>query len=183
MSPSLPARGLLGLIQLYKWTLSPLIGRECRYLPTCSSYAADCVRAHGAWAGSSMAAARLCRCHPWGGSGWDPAPEAMRRNSWWRPWRYGDWKRGYRAPTDLSPPSPSRAEESHMGLRPRLPLDGGGSAPDAIRSAGGGARAALEDEASGGSSPNSAGLTPSVTLKRDSSPIEGERGRSTAKAE
>ena len=58
MSPSLPARGLLGLIQIYKWTLSPLIGRDCRYLPTCSSYAADAVRQHGAWAGSWMAAAR-----------------------------------------------------------------------------------------------------------------------------
>jgi ABC-type enterochelin transport system ATPase subunit len=49
MSPSLPARGLLGLNQLYKWTLSPLIGRDCRYLPTCSSYAADAIRTHGAW--------------------------------------------------------------------------------------------------------------------------------------
>ncbi len=91
MQPSLPARGLLALIQLYKWTLSPLVGRDCRYLPTCSSYAADCVRAHGAWAGSWMATARLCRCHPFGGSGYDPAPAAVQANSWWRPWRYGDW--------------------------------------------------------------------------------------------
>lgn len=91
MSPSIPARGLLGLIQLYKWTLSPLIGRDCRYLPTCSSYAADAIRRHGAWAGGWMATARLCRCHPWGGHGWDPAPETARANSWWRPWAYGDW--------------------------------------------------------------------------------------------
>jgi putative membrane protein insertion efficiency factor len=91
MSPSLPARGLLGLIQLYKWTLSLIIGRDCRYLPTCSSYAADAVRRHGAWAGSWMATARICRCHPWGGHGWDPAPEVIKTNSWWRPWRYGDW--------------------------------------------------------------------------------------------
>ena len=74
MSPSIPARGLLGLIQLYKWTLSPLIGRGCRYLPTCSTYTADAIRANGAWAGSWMGAARICRCHPWGGHGWDPAP-------------------------------------------------------------------------------------------------------------
>jgi len=100
MSPSLPARGLLGLIQLYKWTLSPLIGRDCRYLPTCSSYAADSIRQHGAWAGGWMATARLCRCHPWGGHGWDPAPQTVRTNSWWRPWRYGDWKGGYRAPPE-----------------------------------------------------------------------------------
>lgn len=79
MSPSLPAHrwpslGLLGLIQLYKWTLSPIIGRDCRYLPTCSSYAADAIRAHGAWAGGWMATARICRCHPWGGQGYDPVP-------------------------------------------------------------------------------------------------------------
>ena len=72
--PSLPARALLGAIQVYKWMLSPLIGRDCRYLPTCSSYTADAIRAHGAWAGSWMGAARLCRCHPWGGSGYDPVP-------------------------------------------------------------------------------------------------------------
>ncbi|MEZ5994965.1 MAG: membrane protein insertion efficiency factor YidD [Hyphomonadaceae bacterium] len=100
MSPSLPARGLLGLIQLYKWTLSPLVGRGCRYAPTCSSYAADAIRTHGAWAGSWMAAARLCRCAPWGGHGWDPAPRELRKNSWWRPWAYGDWKGGYRPPPD-----------------------------------------------------------------------------------
>jgi len=100
MSPSIPARGLLGLIQLYKWTLSPLIGNACRYRPTCSSYTADAIRAHGAWAGSWMGAARICRCAPWGGHGWDPAPLEIKTNSWWRPWRYGDWKGGYRAPPE-----------------------------------------------------------------------------------
>jgi putative membrane protein insertion efficiency factor len=100
MSPSLPARGLLGLIQLYKWTLSPLIGRDCRYLPTCSSYAADAIRTHGAWAGSWMAGARICRCHPWGGHGWDPAPGQKPRAPWYAPWKLGDWKRGYRAPPE-----------------------------------------------------------------------------------
>jgi len=102
-SPSLPARGLLGLIQLYKWTLSPLVGNACRYQPTCSSYAADCVRAHGAWAGSWMAGARICRCAPWGGHGFDPAPQTIKKNSWWRPWRYGDW-RGPRTPGERMPP-------------------------------------------------------------------------------
>lgn len=105
MSPSLPASrwpslGLLSLIQLYKWTLSPLLGQACRYKPSCSAYAAGAIRAHGAWAGSWMAGARLCRCHPWGGAGWDPTPGEIRTNSWWRPWRYGDWKGGYRPPPD-----------------------------------------------------------------------------------
>jgi putative membrane protein insertion efficiency factor len=106
--PSLAARGLLGLIRLYKITLSPLTGNACRYLPTCSAYTADAVRAHGAWAGSWMGAARICRCHPWGGSGYDPAPDAVKRNSWWRPWRYGDWKWSKRAP----PPAPELSESS-----------------------------------------------------------------------
>lgn len=96
--PSLPARALLGTIQVYKWTLSPLIGRDCRYLPTCSSYTADAIRAHGAWAGSWMGAARLCRCHPWGGSGYDPAPTTRPQAPWYAPWRYGDWRGGVRTP-------------------------------------------------------------------------------------
>lgn len=104
MRPSIPAKALLGLIQLYKWTLSPFIGRQCRYLPTCSSYAADAIRAHGAWAGGWMTAARLCRCHPWGGAGYDPAPEQAQA-PWHAPWRFGDWKGGYRAsPGSKSPP-------------------------------------------------------------------------------
>jgi putative membrane protein insertion efficiency factor len=96
--PSPPARALIGLQRVYKATLSPLIGNQCRYLPTCSDYAADCVRAHGAWAGSWMALARLCRCRPGGGSGWDPAPEVAPDAPAWRPWALGDWRTGARAP-------------------------------------------------------------------------------------
>jgi uncharacterized protein len=95
---SLPARVLLAAQRLYKVTLSPLIGRQCRYLPTCSDYAADCVRHHGAWYGSWMTVARLCRCHPAGGSGWDPAPEERKPARWWQPWTAGDWKGGVRSP-------------------------------------------------------------------------------------
>ena len=95
MSPSFPAKGVLALIRAYKLTLSPFVGRDCRYLPTCSAYAADAVTAHGAWKGSWMAAARLCRCHPWGGSGYDPAP-AVADAPWWAPWMVGDWAWGKR---------------------------------------------------------------------------------------
>ncbi len=95
-----PARALRGLIRVYQWTLSPLIGGQCRYLPTCSAYARDAIGAHGAWRGSWMAAARLCRCRPGGGHGWDPAPLHVRA-AWWAPWAYGDWRGGYRpAPPD-----------------------------------------------------------------------------------
>jgi len=58
----------------YKLTLSPWIGRQCRFLPTCSDYAAEALIQHGPVRGSWLAARRLCRCHPWGGSGYDPLP-------------------------------------------------------------------------------------------------------------
>ena len=58
----------------YKLTLSPWIGRQCRFLPTCSDYAAEALILHGPARGSWLAVRRLCRCHPWGGSGYDPLP-------------------------------------------------------------------------------------------------------------
>jgi len=58
----------------YKLGLSPLIGRQCRFLPTCSDYAAEALITHGPRRGSMLAARRLCRCNPWGGSGYDPVP-------------------------------------------------------------------------------------------------------------
>jgi hypothetical protein len=58
----------------YKLTLSPWIGRSCRFLPTCSDYAAEALVLHGPVRGGWLAARRLCRCHPFGGSGFDPAP-------------------------------------------------------------------------------------------------------------
>ena len=77
----------------YKLAISPVfaaMGVRCRHLPTCSDYASDAVARHGAWPGLWMTLARLSRCHPWGSSGWDPAPKATPRAGW-RPWRYGDW--------------------------------------------------------------------------------------------
>jgi hypothetical protein len=68
-----------GALRAYKLTLSPLIGRQCRFLPTCSEYAADVLIGHGPWRGSYLAARRLCRCHPWGGSGYDPPPPPRRK--------------------------------------------------------------------------------------------------------
>ena len=66
-------------LRAYKLTLSPLIGRQCRYLPTCSEYAAEALIAHGPWRGSRLAIGRLCRCHPFGGSGYDPPPQSLRQ--------------------------------------------------------------------------------------------------------
>jgi hypothetical protein len=67
---------LLGLIRLYQLTLSPWLGRQCRYEPTCSVYATEALERHGVRRGLLLAAKRLGRCHPWGSSGYDPVPTA-----------------------------------------------------------------------------------------------------------
>jgi putative membrane protein insertion efficiency factor len=69
------ARLIDALIRVYQWTLSPVLGPRCRYLPTCSDYAREAVRLHGSAFGSWLALRRICRCHPLGGSGYDPVPE------------------------------------------------------------------------------------------------------------
>ena len=67
-------RSVRGAHRAYKLTLSPLIGRQCRFMPSCSDYAAEALIDHGPWRGGWLAARRLCRCNPWGGSGYDPPP-------------------------------------------------------------------------------------------------------------
>ena len=62
----------------YKLTLSPWIGRQCRFTPTCSDYAKEALILHGPLRGGWLAARRLVRCHPWGGSGHDPVPPRPR---------------------------------------------------------------------------------------------------------
>ena len=71
---TLYARSVAIAHRAYKLTLSPWIGRQCRFLPTCSDYAAEALTLHGPVRGGYLAARRLCRCHPWGGSGFDPVP-------------------------------------------------------------------------------------------------------------
>jgi putative membrane protein insertion efficiency factor len=67
-------RILLALLRIYKIALSPYLGSQCRFVPTCSDYARDAVVHHGAARGSWMAACRLCRCHPFAQGGYDPVP-------------------------------------------------------------------------------------------------------------
>jgi len=71
---SLPGRIGIAAIQLYRATLSPLIGGQCRYLPTCSHYTEETIGRFGLWAGGWMGLARFARCGPGGASGYDPAP-------------------------------------------------------------------------------------------------------------
>ena len=66
----------------YKLTLSPWIGRACRFYPTCSDYAAEALVLHGPVRGGWLAARRLCRCHPFGGAGFDPVPPRSAPPSW-----------------------------------------------------------------------------------------------------
>jgi putative membrane protein insertion efficiency factor len=66
---------LLFLIKLYRYCLSPLLPtHSCRFLPTCSCYAAEAIALHGTLKGSYLSLRRLFRCHPWGDSGFDPVP-------------------------------------------------------------------------------------------------------------
>jgi len=85
---------MLALIWLYQHSLSAFFGRSCRFLPTCSHYAADAIRKHGPWAGLWLAVARYWRCRPAGDHGFDPVPDTLPQDAyWWRPWRYGVWSR------------------------------------------------------------------------------------------
>jgi hypothetical protein len=64
---------LVLLINIYRWTISPWIGPKCRYTPSCSQYALDALRKYGLIKGSWKTIKRVSSCHPWGGSGYDPA--------------------------------------------------------------------------------------------------------------
>lgn len=61
-------------IRFYQLCISPMLGPSCRFTPTCSQYAVEALRKHGPLKGSWLAVRRICRCHPWGGSGYDPVP-------------------------------------------------------------------------------------------------------------
>ena len=68
----IPAVVLVGAVRLYQWVLSPLIGRHCRFEPTCSEYFIESVRKYGAIRGALRGVLRICRCHPWNPGGHDP---------------------------------------------------------------------------------------------------------------
>ena len=72
MNPA--AAALRGAILAYQWTLRPVLGCNCRFHPSCSDYALEAVRQHGAGRGAWLAARRVLRCNPWHPGGYDPVP-------------------------------------------------------------------------------------------------------------
>jgi len=68
------ARMLASLVGAYRFLISPLLSQACRFHPSCSSYAEEALRRHGAWRGGWLATRRLCRCGPWHAGGYDPVP-------------------------------------------------------------------------------------------------------------
>ncbi|HJW26737.1 MAG TPA: membrane protein insertion efficiency factor YidD [Rhodocyclaceae bacterium] len=67
-------RLLVALLRAYQYAVSPLLGRNCRYFPTCSEYAVEAVQKYGAARGGWLGLKRVCRCHPWHPGGYDPVP-------------------------------------------------------------------------------------------------------------
>lgn len=71
---NLLSRLLIIPIRFYQLCISPMFPASCRFTPTCSQYAIEAIRKHGPLKGLWLAIRRLLRCHPWGGSGYDPVP-------------------------------------------------------------------------------------------------------------
>lgn len=72
------SRLLVWLVRGYQLLVSPMLGQNCRFYPTCSNYAVEALRTHGAGRGSWLALRRVCRCHPWNPGGVDPVPPARQ---------------------------------------------------------------------------------------------------------
>jgi uncharacterized protein len=71
---SVPRRVLIALVKAYRLLLSPWLGNQCRFTPTCSVYTLEALEQHGAWRGAWLGAKRIGRCGPWCEGGYDPVP-------------------------------------------------------------------------------------------------------------
>lgn len=74
------ARAAVAIVRGYRYIVSPLLGTNCRFEPSCSAYAAEAIDRYGLLRGGWLAARRIVRCHPWGGSGYDPVPTLKTRS-------------------------------------------------------------------------------------------------------
>ena len=112
-----PRTAARGAIRGYQLTLSGLMGRQCRHLPSCSEYTSEAIGRYGLWAGGWMGLARICRCGPFGTHGIDNVPDALPAQArWYTPWAFGRW-RGVNGP-GTGPTTASTAGED-------APDDGG----------------------------------------------------------
>ena len=68
---------LILFIKVYQLFISPIIGQNCRYLPTCSEYTASCLKQFGIFKGTFLSLKRIAKCHPWGKHGYDPIPSKL----------------------------------------------------------------------------------------------------------
>lgn len=91
-----------GVILVYRYVLSPVIGPRCRHLPSCSEYGLEAIDRNGPWKGLWLTVSRVARCHPWGTNGFDPVPDLSGERHFWAPWRYGRWS--WRHPRHLDAP-------------------------------------------------------------------------------
>ena len=120
----LPRNAGRAMIWIYRHTLSPLVGYNCRHLPTCSVYGDEAIERFGLWGGGWMTLARLLRCQPWGTSGIDNVPLTRPPGArWYLPWRFGRW-RGVNAPwrCSSSPLFPPRCRVPGTSVRQRIDL-------------------------------------------------------------
>jgi len=77
----LSKRLVIGMVRFYQLVVSPYLGSNCRYTPSCSQYMIDAVEEWGVFKGVWLGIRRISRCHPWGGSGYDPVPRrSLRKN-------------------------------------------------------------------------------------------------------
>jgi len=70
---------LLVIIKTYQLVLSPLLGSNCRFYPSCFYYSHDAIKSHGAIKGSYLSVRRISRCHPWNEGGYDPVPDTKKK--------------------------------------------------------------------------------------------------------
>ena len=75
--PNILSYFLIAPIFVYRWIISPILPVACRYQPTCSAYAIDAIKLRGPLQGTALAGKRITSCHPWGGHGFDPVPDAV----------------------------------------------------------------------------------------------------------
>lgn len=68
------AAPVIALVKIYRYAISPMLGRSCRFDPSCSAYAIEALERHGVFKGAWLAARRIGRCHPWHPGGYDPVP-------------------------------------------------------------------------------------------------------------